>query len=365
MATMEKWPEQLFSRVSETYNENTKAIAQLQETIDAANQKLVVLEATQQTVVEQLGGSISQMTDGWAQQIIQENKAAAFTLQSKLGVMAELQSKRDSELQDGIAGKLQLLVNASAEGLGEKVVQHTLKSTEQCLAKIEATSNLNLSEHKNLDSNLTAMIKEMQSDNAKHVEAGIGVFGNSLRAQLDTMASTQVSQRMEAEQNMATKMDGLLGRMQQQSQKQVESMNEVMDSNIQSSLEKYMKPQMSVIKEMRNSMEDVNKTQTGRHQDMTSMVTSVLEQACGAKARAEECAQGQKARAEECAQRAKTRAAEDHQRRGGDFNMEVDSRQTTLESLGGNMLDSRNRSMSRKSTSNSAANGMMSPRMSS
>merc|ERR1719424_424656 len=134
------------------------------------------------------------------------------------------------------------------------------------------------------------MIKDMQSDNAKHVEAGIGVFGNSLRSQLDTMANNNVSQRMEAETNLATKLDGLLGRVQQQSQRQVEAMNVTMEQNIGQSLEKCMKSPMSIISEFKNFMEEVTKVQDGRHQDLSSMVTSVLEQACGAKARAEECA---------------------------------------------------------------------------
>ena len=50
---------------------------------------------------------------------------------------------------------------------GQQVVEQTLLSTEKLHAKIEASSNLNLGEHSILGEKLTAMIKDMQSDNAK------------------------------------------------------------------------------------------------------------------------------------------------------------------------------------------------------
>jgi len=49
---------------------------------------------------------MTELTDSWASQIIQESKAAAFTLQTKMSVMEEMQNKKQAELGDAHIVKL-------------------------------------------------------------------------------------------------------------------------------------------------------------------------------------------------------------------------------------------------------------------
>jgi len=191
------------------------------------------------------------------------------------------------------------------DGLRGQVVQplqQTLASLERFQSSIEASKSTSLDQHGKLEQTVAQMIKDMQSDNAKHVDSSVDTLRNALRGQLDTMQSTQLSQRLEVESSISSKMGDFqssfsskmadfLGRMQQQSQDQVEKVNHTIEANIKEGLERACNSQMHSVKEFRTYMEGAAQGQQERHQDMTRMVTSVLEQACGAKSRAEECAQ--------------------------------------------------------------------------
>jgi len=287
---LQEWPELLFQRVSETYNNNSAAINSLQASMDSVDQKMGSLEDSQQTVMSTLSGNLTSMTDGWANQIIQENKAAAFTIQTKIGVMEEMQNKRSNGEMDKIASKLQQYVNEGMEKMHGVVVNQTLASTEKLHASIEASKAVSASENHQLQTHLSQLIKEMNADCSKHVEAGIGVFGNSLRAQLENLQSQQLAQRMETEAGTNSKWDGLLARMQQQSTKQVDQLNEMVQEIVKDNMQKSSKEQAAELKMLHTYMEEIAKSQQDRHQDIYAIITSVLEQSCGAKTRAEESA---------------------------------------------------------------------------
>merc|ERR1740133_569069 len=166
------------------------------------------------------------------------------------------------------------------------VVQQTIASTEKLYASIEASKSMSGNDNGQLQQSLAQQIKDMNSDVAKHVEAGIGVFGNSLRAQLENLQSQQLSQRMESESNMGGKGDSLIARMQQQSNKQVDQMNDMIGTMVKENMDKASKDQKGDIKHLESQMEDIARAQQDRHSDIYSMITSVLEQSCGANSKA-------------------------------------------------------------------------------
>merc|ERR1740130_540966 len=122
-----------------------------------------------------------------------------------------MQKKDQQDVEKRIASVFNDIIQQSMQSLRTEITQQTVQSAQNLHTTMDAANNSNLNEQNKLNQNMTQLITNMQSDNAKHVEAGIGVFGNSLRAQLDTMQQAQASQRMEAETNISTKMDGLLG----------------------------------------------------------------------------------------------------------------------------------------------------------
>jgi hypothetical protein len=195
-------------------------------------------------------------------------------------------------METKIAERLQSLANASAEGLHDKVVQQTLASTEKLYSSIEASSNINLNEHSKLQQNMVQMIKDMAADCGKNNEACIGVFGNSVRAHLDNMQASQQTQRADSEKHIFARMDQLANKMQHESQKQASEMRNIFEKDVFHKLDQANMEQNGGFKELsdiKSFMENFEKVQNNRHQDMSSAISSVLEQACGAKSRAEEC----------------------------------------------------------------------------
>jgi len=283
---LQEWPELFFNRMAETCDTNAAAIEKMQTHMESSTKQLEELSQSQHSVMETLGGSLTTMTDGWAQQIIQENKATAFTLQTKIGVLEEMQNRKQGELQQKMTQSLQECVNNGMEKMQSVVVQQTIASTEKLYASIEASKSVSGNDNGQLQQNLAQQIKDMNSDVAKHVEAGIGVFGNSLRAQLENLQSQQLSQRMESESNMGGKWDSLIARMQQQSNKQVDQMNDMIGTMVKENMDKASKDQKGDIKHLESQMEDIARAQQDRHSDIYSMITSVLEQSCGANSKA-------------------------------------------------------------------------------
>jgi len=288
---LKEWPEILFNRMDNTYKTNTESMESMQGKMDKAMQKLDQVEESQRSVMDALGGSLTQMTDGWAQQIIQENKATAFTVSTKIAVIEEMQSKRQAELEENIGNAIHKYVDVGIDKMLAKVETQTLQSTERLFATIEASKNTSMMENSQMQAHLTQMIKDMNQDCSKHVEAGMGVFGNSLRAQLDQLQAQQMAKSLEYESNIGSKFDGMIARLQQQASKQTDQMNQVVETVVKDNMDKASKDQSRGTKELQTCIEDMARAQKDRHQDMYSMVTSVLEQSCGAKAKAEQTGQ--------------------------------------------------------------------------
>jgi len=98
------------------------------------------------------------------------------------------------------------------------------------------------------------------------------------------------SQQVATGANTGTNMDGLMASLQQQMQKQVDQMYQNLQNMIQENMVNASNNQAGGFQELKGYMEQESGRQQGRHQDISSVVNNVLEQSCGAKTSAEECA---------------------------------------------------------------------------
>merc|ERR1719181_1288036 len=94
---------------------------------------------------------------------------------------------------------------------------------------------------------------------------------------------------MESETNVFGKFNSLMAQMQQHSQLEAGKMSAAVESSIKQTTEKVSKNDAENLKDFRKFMEGATQQQQDRFQDMYSMISSVLEQACGAKNKADEC----------------------------------------------------------------------------
>jgi hypothetical protein len=197
-----------------------------------ASEAVSKLQDLQQSGVARLDGSIADMTEGCAHQIIQESKAAAYTLQAKLTVLEESQNQRAFEHEERLNGKLTMFQNA----LSEKVTNAISVTASQypSMRSLPCDNALNdgaitpvdreaavaagartLDALSSLERNVSEMIKGMTNENSKQLELGLGVFGSALRTQLDSMHQSQTGLQRECEQKLESKLD----RIQEQGRK--------------------------------------------------------------------------------------------------------------------------------------------------
>jgi len=289
--------EKVFQRAASVRNAaddaNTAAVQAMQKSLADATSRLQELQASQQKLGSDLSASIAQVSDGWAHQMVQDSKAAAFTLHTRIGAMEENQNKKATELEQKIAQKVQQLVTEGTENLRSTVVQQMQGFTEKVNTIMDSSKQAGAGQRADEQGrleDLSSMIKSIGQDCSKNIEVGIGIFGNSLRSQLENMQAAQLQQRMETETSISNKLDGFGSRLQAQTQSQAEKMSKMLEANIKESTEKAAKTQTD-IKDFRQHWQDTSKTQQDKSQDMHSMISSVLEQAIGAKDRSAECSE--------------------------------------------------------------------------
>jgi hypothetical protein len=212
--------------------------------------------------------------------------------------MEEMQNKKTAEMEERIAGRIQQFVNQGTENLQSLMQQQMKGYTEKLEAGVEVSKASIGTEQSKLD-DLSLMIKNIGQDCSKHVEVGIGVFGNSLRSQLETMQSAQLQQRLETENNLTNKLDLMANHVHQVvercSNQQTEKINVVLEpiptnlDKMKDSAEKAAQSQLDGLQSFQRCVEDASKRQHDKTQDMHSMLASVLEQTIGAKDRSTEC----------------------------------------------------------------------------
>jgi len=227
-SALNKFAEKSLQHTEATQAANVSSQQSIENTLKQVTEKLDELQTSQHSVLARLGGSITEMTDGWANQIIQESKANAFTLQAKLVLMEEAQHKKQVDANQRMMDNLGKTVTDCQEKL-EKLVSHESQmSREKFQASIEFAKSGSSGDYGMLEKKMADMAKDISQESCKQVEAGLGVFSNSLRSQLDNMQAGVQGGCKESERNVCVKIESLankLATVQQQSVKQVETMS--------------------------------------------------------------------------------------------------------------------------------------------
>jgi hypothetical protein len=195
------------------------------------------LREMHQAGVSKLGNALTTLTEEYAQQVIQESKAAAYTLQAKIAILEESQKKTNSEHEARLSSKMQQFETVLSEKV-EKVrdaLRDIRPPTSPSLPLIPDNCNMgNFSEKsagfgddaagrtldalRSLENNLTEMIRQGKTEYSKQLELGLGVFGSGLRSQLDSMQQAEAGLLKETEAKLEVKLD----RLHEQGRKQTD-----------------------------------------------------------------------------------------------------------------------------------------------
>jgi hypothetical protein len=198
---------------------STLAVQPIETKLAELTKKVDGLLDAQQNVFSHFGGKVTEMTDGLAQQIIQESKVAAFTLQSKLASMEEQQKHKQAEIEERLGQRIQKVVDDNTSCLRGFMAQQSKDTSDKLMSSMDIANT----DRVQLEHKLADMVKSMNSETSQKFEMGLGVFGNALRAQLDTMQAAQVGARKESDQSLTAKLDGLVGRTKDQSTRQLDA----------------------------------------------------------------------------------------------------------------------------------------------
>jgi hypothetical protein len=300
---LEEMAETVFQRAACTYDANSSSVEAIQRSLDSVTTRLAELQDSQQAMSFQFGESIARMSNDWAHQISQDTKATAYTIQTRVGMMEDLQLKRLTEFEDKFATRVEDVVGKSSDKVTEKVTlnmqglnEKLQSSTEKLQSCIEYTrlsggNNDMPGNYSKIEGIIENMVKHVGSDTAKNIEMGIGVFGNSLRSQLEHMQSQQLQQRTESESNIAMKFESFASHVQQDSSKNTEKLGCVLDKALKESAERSTRQQNDGLERFRKCLDETSQKQQDKAKDMHTMLASVLEQTIGAKDRCSECSE--------------------------------------------------------------------------
>jgi len=203
----------------------------VQADVTTSNERVSQLQEMHKESVGRLGGSLTQLTEECAQQVVSESKAAAYTLQAKIGILEETQQKQFLEQEDRLYSKMQLLEKNISERVKDAISSHAMVAAAHNMRTfpdtgrqisagtidLEATSRT-LDALQNLEKNMAQMIKGSTSEQSKQIELGLGVFGAALRSQLDTMQQAELGLLKQTEANIDSKLD----RLHEQGRKQTD-----------------------------------------------------------------------------------------------------------------------------------------------
>jgi bacteriorhodopsin len=194
------------------------------------------LQEMYQAGVGKLGSALTKLTEDCAHEVIQESKAAAYTLQAKIAILEESQKKTNTEHEARISSKMQQFETVVSDKV-EKV-RDAIRSTPPTfpsLPLIPDNCNMgNFSEKsssgdadaagrtldalRSLENNLAEMIRQGRTEYSKQLELGLGVFGMGLRSQLDSMQHAEAGLLKETEAKLEVKLD----RLHEQGRKQTD-----------------------------------------------------------------------------------------------------------------------------------------------
>jgi len=285
-ASIQKVAEQLEANQEMHSNRQREAVERSQATLE------------DKVELEFAKGPFSKMTE----QIVQESKAGSFTLQMKLEMMQEAQTKQREDLEQQICSKVQELMNEGMNSVGQVVVEQTQASVRMLQETISDSKTTIGGNQSKLEQDMTQMSQDVSRECSKTIEVAMGVFGNSLRAQLDAtqvavksqlddLQSVTATHRMESESKVFSQIEALVTHNQQSALAETVKMNQALESSIRSSGERISAMGDAGLKDFRKYVEGATQSHQDRFRDVHSLISSVLEQACGAKTKATECSE--------------------------------------------------------------------------
>lgn len=241
-------------------------------------------------------GPFKRMTE----EIVQEAKANAWTLQMKVDAMEKAQTQISEDLEKNICSKIQARIEEVSECVSTTVVQQSQSSVERIQSIVLDSTAAVKGEQSKFELRILQLSKDVCQECTKSVEVAVGTLGNSLRAQLESMEVSVKSQvalletgqqklQGECERNMSDKLHGFVSQLQQHTRSEVAKIGETVETSVRQSTGEVSRREMDSLTEFRKFMEAATQNQQDRFQDVYSMISSVLEQACGAKVKADEC----------------------------------------------------------------------------
>jgi hypothetical protein len=259
--------EYIFAQMSHEQTQNMREVSSVQDV------KSVMAN------IERIKESVHQATNGSSQQVIQEGKkntlqliqesnATAHSFETRLNEMHEMQSRMHIELEQKLLGRFDDSMEnfrCSLMQQAQEVAQHTRGlQASMDIHRTNSKDNL-VMEQSLLEQKFTQIIKELNADYAKSVEVGIGVLGNSLRLQLESVQVAQLAQGSEVESSLTSKLDskidGLSRWVQQQltlqSQKHMDKIGSMLDTNISDATERAARNQLDSIRDLQDYLEQV------------------------------------------------------------------------------------------------------------
>jgi hypothetical protein len=238
------------------------------QSLDVVTKKIDEFQESLKTTLSRLGGSMTQMMDGWAQHTIQESKAAAFTLHTKMAQLEEAWNTKATEIEWNITSKLDKVMTEGIDGISTTVTSQTKSSFDNLLTSIESAKNVNLDGQNKLEKKLMEFVKNLNQDFSKNVEMGLGVVGNSLRSQLEGLQAAQLSHHHNTEAGISTKVETSMNRMQEKLSSHAQQLTAQAQAHTQKELEKHLvtmlervekgaRGQTQSVEEMQLTMRDV------------------------------------------------------------------------------------------------------------
>jgi bacteriorhodopsin len=234
----------------------------VEQSLDAVTQRMDDFQVTLKGSLVSLGGSITEMMDGWAQHTLQDAKASAFTLQTKMAQMEDAQNKRAAEIEQNITSKLQKVIRESMDGVYGAMSMQSKSSSEQLQVCLESIKMSGLDDRSKLETKLTQTAQSVQ-DLSKNVETGMGVVGNSLRGQIENLQSSlrsqlegvqaaQLSHHHKTESSISMKVDSKLTGMKQELAVESQKLAENSQMHVKKQMDKYTEEIMTMLSSAKN-----------------------------------------------------------------------------------------------------------------
>jgi len=226
---------------------SAQAVKASEKSLEVVTKKMEEFQEANKAELSRLGGSMAQMMDGWAQHTIQESKAVAYSLQTKMAQAEEFQSKKTADMEENITGRIHRLVTDVVDNIHTTTTQQTKTSFDQLQRSLDSMQSVNTDELSKFEQKMVQFVKELNQDFSKNVELGLGVVANSLRAQLEGIQSSAMVNHHKTETTISHKVDSSLNGIQQNLLHGLSQQSQQLESQGQTETQKQMDRSMEKI----------------------------------------------------------------------------------------------------------------------